>query len=202
MESVLLVRHALAGSNAAGVVSSAPPGVGLTPEGEEQARSLAASLAAEEIDLGLSTELVRTRETLDLALAGLEIPRDVVQGLNEIRFGAFEGGPLAEYRAWAFEAPAEAPCPGGGESRAAAVTRYADAYAELLGRPERILLVVGHALPIRYALDGAVGLAPAARMTLVEHASPYRLSRTELESAVELLAAWARRPVFRDPSNG
>lgn len=202
MESVLLVRHALAGSNADGVVSSVPPGVGLTEKGEEQARSLGAELAAVEIDLGLWTELVRTRQTLDLALAGQEFPREVIPGLNEIRFGSFEGGPLSAYRAWAFEAPPEEPCPGGGESRAAAVARYAEGYGELLGRPERILIVVGHALPIRYALDAALGLAPAARMTPVEHAFPYRLSARELERAVGLLAEWVASPRFRDPSNG
>ena len=199
MEKLILVRHALAASNATGVVSSLPPGMSLTPEGETQARALAEALAEEEIDLGVSTELARTRETLDLALGRRATPRAVMPGLNEIRFGAFEGGALADYRGWAFSAPAAARGPGNGESRAAAAARYADAYAELHARPERVVLAVGHALPIRYALDGAHGLVPAATMTPVEHATPHRLSADELERAVALLAGWARAPRFRAP---
>ena len=201
METLILARHALAWSNANGVVSSTPPGLGLTPEGARQAGSLGAALALDELDLGVSTELARTRETLEIVCAGRAIPCVVVPGLNEIEFGAFEGGAVVDYRAWARAALSTTPCPGRGESRAAAVGRYVEAYTELLGRPERVALVVGHALPIRYVLDAALGLPPAALMTPVEHAVPHRLSRSELERAVALLAGWARAPRFRAPSS-
>jgi broad specificity phosphatase PhoE len=95
METLLLTRHAFAVSNRdGGLASSTPPGEGLTPEGVEQGRALARELEGERIDLGASTELRRTRETLELALAGRAIPRIVVPELNEIAFGRFDGGAL------------------------------------------------------------------------------------------------------------
>jgi hypothetical protein len=71
----------------------------------------------------------------------------------------------------------------------------------VLARAERRVLVVGHALAIRYAVDAANGLVPAARMAPVDHALPYRLDRDDVECAATLLEAWSDAPSFRDPSN-
>lgn len=203
METLLLARHASAVSNLdGGTASCTPPGDGLTPEGVEQARRLAGALAGDEIALGVATELYRTQETLELVLAGRGVPRAVVPELNEIGFGSFDGGPLAEYRAWAWAEPAELPAPGGGESRADAAARYARGLRVLVHRPERVVLAVGHALCIRYVLDAASGLVPAARMVPVEHAHPHRLAATEVDAAATLLEEWSRAAIFRDPSEG
>ncbi len=118
METVLLVRHALAGSNRDGAASCAVPGEGLTAEGVEQARRLRGVLEAVEIELAVATELRRTQETLELALDGREVARIVVPELNEIDFGSFDGGPLVAYRSWAAAQPPTVPAPGDGESRA------------------------------------------------------------------------------------
>ena len=202
MESLLLARHAFAGSNRDRIASCAVPGEGLTPEGVEQAQRLAAQLASQEISLGVATELARTRETLELALAGRDVPRLVVGELNEIDFGAFADGPLDEYRAWAAShSPAE-PAPGGGESRADAAARFALGLRRLLERPESVVLHVGHALALRYVIDAAQGLVPAPLMVPVEHAVPLTLSAAEAESAATLLEAWRRAPRFRDHSIG
>jgi probable phosphoglycerate mutase len=201
MESLLVARHAAAGSNRDHVASCAVPGEGLIAEGVEQARRLAARLAGEEIALGVATELARTQETLDLALAGRDVQRLVVGDLNEIAYGSFAEGPLEEYRAWAgLHSPSE-PAPGGGESRAAAAARFARGLRLLLERPESVVLHVGHALPLRYVLDAARGLVPAPLITPVEHASPVRLSSADVRSAIVLLEDWSRAPRFRDPSN-
>lgn len=200
METLLLVRHAFAASNSqGGTASCSPPGEGLTAEGREQGRRLAAILAGERIDLGVSTELLRTQETLDLALAGREVPRLVVPELNEIHFGRFDDGPLDDYRAWAWVEPPDTLAPGGGESRAGAAARFARGLRVLLGRPEPTILAVGHALLIRYVLDSADGLAPAARMRPVEHAVPHRLRADDVAGAASLLEAWSRAARFRDP---
>jgi hypothetical protein len=61
------------------------------------------------------------------------------------------------------------------------------------------VLVVGHALAIRYVIDAASGLLPAARMAPIEHAFPYRLGRNEVEQAATLLEAWSAAPRFREP---
>ena len=60
-----------------------------------------------------------------------------------------------------------------------------------------IILLVGHALALRYVLDAAEGLPPAAVMTPVEHAFPYRLGRADVERAAALLEAWSLAPQFR-----
>lgn len=197
MDTLLLVRHALAGSNRDGLASCLAPGEGLTAEGVEQARSLGELLADDEIELGVATDLSRTGETLDLALGGRNAERIVVPELNEIHFGRYEAGPLSEYRAWAAAHPPDEPAPGGGESRAEAAARYARGLRHLLGRPERTILFVGHALVVRYVLDAAAGLVPAPVMEPVAHAAPFRLGEQDVRAATDLLERWSRTPRFR-----
>ena len=114
----------------------------------EEALALRATIDGDEIDLGVATRLVRTQETLELALGPRRAERLVLPALDEIHFGAYEGGPLAEYRAWAWAHAPDAECPGGGESRAEAAVRIASALDALLARPEDVVLAVSHALPI------------------------------------------------------
>jgi broad specificity phosphatase PhoE len=200
VETLLLARHAFAASNRdGGTASCTPPGEGLTEEGVAQGRLLAQELVEERIDLGVSTELRRTRETLELALAGREVPRVVVPELNEIHFGRFDGGPLESYRAWAWAELPDVPAPGGGESRAEGAARYARGLRVLLERPERTVLAVGHALSIRYVVDAVEGVVPAARMAPVAHAAVHRLAAANVADAADLLEAWSREPRFRDP---
>jgi hypothetical protein len=61
--------------------------------------------------------------------------------------------------------------------------------------------VVGHALAIRYVIDAAEGRVPAPRMTPIEHAFPYRLSRADVERAASFLEEWSEAPRFRDPDD-
>jgi broad specificity phosphatase PhoE len=202
VQTLLLARHGLAASNRdGGTASCMVPGEGLTPEGVEQARRLAEAVADEPIDLGIATELVRTSETLELALAGRDVPRLVVPELNEIHFGGFDGGRLAEYRAWAASERPDTAAPGAGESRAAAAARFARGLRVLLAREERTILAVGHALPIRYAIDAAAGVVPAPLIAPVPHAVAHRLTAPEVERAATLLESWSRVPRFRAPSN-
>jgi broad specificity phosphatase PhoE len=201
MEELLLVRHAFAGSNRDGIASCEVPGEGLTPDGVEQTRALAQALESEAIDVAMTSRLARTQETLARALDDRDVPVVIAPELDEIDFGAFDGGSLDTYRAWAAaHSPDESP-PGGGESRARATNRFARGLRLVLARPEDCVLVVGHALAIRYAIDAANGLVPAARMAPIEHASPNRLERGAVERAAALLEEWSRAPLFRDPSN-
>jgi len=198
VELLLLARHAFAGSNRDRVASCVVPGEGLTPEGVAQGRRLAASLVNAEISLGVATELARSQETLALALGAREVPRLVVAELNEIDFGAFADGPLDEYRAWAGSHSPTESAPGGGESRAAAASRFSRGLRLLLERPERVVLHVGHALALRYVIDAARGLVPASLIAPVEHVLPYFLTTSEAESAAAVLEEWSRAPGFRD----
>jgi broad specificity phosphatase PhoE len=200
MRQLILVRHAHAASNADDVVSCTPPGGGLSTVGVEQAGSLRALLDEEPIDLGVCSELRRTRETLSLALGDREVARLELPAWNEIHFGAYEGGPLADYRAWAWSNEADAPCPGDGETRAAVVLRVAGVLRLLLGRAEHTVLAVGHALPVRYVLDAAEGRTPQPRITPVAHAAPHRLTDRQVETAAEVLRSWAAAPSFASRS--
>jgi len=202
VKTLILARHAHAESNAAASVSSTPPGWGLSDEGREEARLLGSLLASDPIDAGFSSRLLRTQQTLDLALAGRSVPRIVEPLLDEIGFGSFDGGSLSAYRQWAWENEPDAPCPGGGESRTEAALRFADAVSALLARPEETLLVVSHALPIRYVIDASDGRFPAARLEQVSHATPFRLDRDAVGLAAETLRCWAEAPRFADTPFG
>jgi 2,3-bisphosphoglycerate-dependent phosphoglycerate mutase len=196
VETVILARHGESELSAAGLVSGDPDEPrGLTEIGREQARRLGKRLADEPIDLCVTSEFVRVRQTADLALAGREVPRLVVPELNDVRFGEFEGRPFEVYRAWARERdPTEEPP--GGESRAEVAARYVRGFRRVLERPERTILVVAHGLPLRYTLLALEDLDPTPIVEQVPLAEPYRLTRAELERATARLERWSRSPVW------
>jgi broad specificity phosphatase PhoE len=199
---LLLARHAHARTNAEDTINAIPPGTGLTPQGFEEAIALRAELSDRRIDLGVATRLVRTQETLELALEGRVVERVVLPALDEIRFGAFEGGLLERYRAWAWTHPPDAPCPGGGESRAEAAARYADALDDLRARPEAVILAVSHSLAVRYVLDASDGSFPASRVAPVGHGTAHELSADAVARAAETLRRWSAAPAFSDAPRG
>jgi len=191
-ERLLLSRHAESESGVLGEVNGDlrfPSR--LTGAGREQARALGRTLAGEEIDLCATSEFPRTVETADLALEGRGVPRLVLPDLNEIGFGAFEGGPLADYRVWAVAHGSGEDGPGGAESRLGAARRFARAFRELIGREEPTVLVVVHALAIRYLLSG-----PAAFVESVPLAEVHALRRDEAAALLERLDAWTAAPTW------
>ena len=198
MEIAILARHAESEFSFRGVVNGDPSilGGGLTDAGREQARSLGRAIADEPIELCVTSEFARVRETADIALAGRELPRLVLPELNDIRFGSFEGKLLTDYRGWAWNHGPDEHCPGGGESRVAAARRFTKAFRKILARAEKTVFVVAHGLPIRYVVDAARDGGPVQRIEPVGYAEPHRLSRTELEHAIDRLEAWVADPVF------
>ncbi len=141
---------------------------------------------------------MRTQETLELALGARHAERLVLPALDEIHFGGFEGGPLEDYRSWAWTHEPDAECPGGGESRVEAAVRVAGALDALLERAEDVVLAVSHALPIRYVVDASDGTFPTARITPVPHAEPFSLTSRQVADAARTLRSWASAPAFRD----
>jgi broad specificity phosphatase PhoE len=197
MDEVILARHGESELSVVGTVNGDPAVVcALTATGEDQARRLGERLVEVEIDLCVTSEFERTQRTADIALAGRDVLRLVLAELNDVRFGRFEGGTLADYRAWAADNEPTTEAPGGGESRSATVARYVRAYQTLLARPEPTILVIAHGLPIRYVLNALDGVVPAPLVDQVPCAKPYRLSASELDRAVRLLNTWAKRPVW------
>ena len=197
VESVVLVRHGESEFSARAACNGDPTVAGsLTEAGRRQAEALGMLLADDDLDLCATTEFPRTRETAEIALAGRDVPRVVVPELNDIRFGRFEGGLLDEYRKWAHSAGPGDECPGGGESRSAAAHRFSAGFRTLLARPEERVLVVAHALPIRYVLSALIERDPTAFIEPVAHAEPHRLSAEQLERAVARLERWSANPVW------
>ena len=170
---------------------------GLTAEGVEQARELGRRLRDVPLELVVTSELERAIATADEAVRGRELPRVVMRELNDPRYGPFEGAALENYRAWAGSAPSSASPGDGGESRYAIVARYAAGFRRLVERSEvDTVLVVAHSLPIAYVMAASAGLEPAARMPLVEYATPYEYSDSELEEVVGVLERWLAAPTF------
>ena len=197
MRTAILARHGESEMNTQDVLNSdADAIVGLSGAGKEQARRLGDLVAGEPIGFCATSALARTRQTAELALAGRVVPVEAWPELNDPRYGAFEGGPFQPYREWAWShASADAP-PGGGESRHVIVTRYARAFRRVLERPEEVVLVVAHSLPIAYVLAAADGVAPARRMQKADYATPHRLDAAALEAAVVCLEAWCAAPTW------
>jgi alpha-ribazole phosphatase len=197
VKTAVLARHGESEFSVRGVMNGDPGLAGpLTEDGVEQARALGEALRETPIDLCVVTEFERTRQTAEVALEGRNVPRLVVPELNDINVGEFEGGLLETYRAWARDrSPVELPA--GGESRAGVAGRFARGFRRLLGRPEETVLVVAHGLSIRYVLLALEGAEPRPVVESVDYATPYRLTRSDLEHAVERLELWVRDPVWR-----
>jgi probable phosphoglycerate mutase len=197
MIEAILVRHAESQANAMGIVNGDPSiPYELTDEGRRQAATLARSLAGERIDLCVVTEFLRTHETADLALAGRDVPRMVMPELNDPVFGVLEGRSLAEARAWLVD-HGPAAHPDGGESRVETIARYCDGYRGLSTRPEDVVLVVAHALPVtimRLAVEEGelpltlTGLPP-------DHAHPYRVAPDQMRRGLDVMTRWVRQAV-------
>src|SRR5215203_5051752 len=124
----------------------------LTKRGEDEARELGRALEEIELDICVTSEFERARQTADLALEGRDVPREVMRELNDPRYGEYEGQALEAYRGWAADAASNVEAPGGGESRRQIVARYSLAFRALARRSEPTTLAVCHSLPIAYAL--------------------------------------------------
>jgi broad specificity phosphatase PhoE len=194
VRELVLARHAESEASVRELLNGDPTvQVGLTDLGRRQARALGA--AAGPVDLVAHTEFGRTSETAKLAWP--DAPRLVVPELNEISFGRFEGTLWRDgYDVWTSSAGPEDECPGGGESRAAALRRYLRGFRRLLERPEDRVALVAHGAQVRYLLLAREGSPPRPRLDAVEPAAAFTLTRAELESASELIEAWVAAPAF------
>lgn len=197
MDAVILARHGESIFSERQLVNGevTVPGP-LTRRGADEARELGRLIAGDPIDLCVTSEFERTRQTADLALDGRDVRRIVVPELNDPLYGRYEGGALEDYRSWADSAASGDAVPGGGESRRLIIERYTRGFRLVLERAERCSLVVAHSLPIAYILAARDVTLPARRVPLVEHAHPYRFAAAELEWAVTLLEDWCVAPTW------
>src|SRR5438874_13280152 len=132
MRLFVLARHAHSVLNLEQRVNGDPTvDVPLTPEGEEQARTLGLEVAGLPLDVCITTRFGRTKLTAETALEGRNVPFEVEPLLDDIRVGDLEGRTIADYRAWKRGHTRADRFPGG-ESLDEAARRYAEGFRRLV----------------------------------------------------------------------
>lgn len=190
MRIFVLSRHGQSTLNVENKVNGDPMvPVPLTADGRVAATRLGDQVAHLPLDLGVHTRFARTRETLEIALAGRAVPTIEEPLLDDIGIGDLEGCSLDDYRAWKHAHTRSDAFPGG-ESLDDAARRYARAFRRLLARPEQHVLVVCHEIPVRYALNAAAGSADLdGPAHLIANATPYLFDERALERAADQIDA-------------
>jgi broad specificity phosphatase PhoE len=180
MERLILARHAQSVFNVRGVLNGDPsiPG-GLTDEGRAQARRLGERLKAERIDVCVTTEFERTRETADIALMGREVPRLVMPELNDPPNGELELRPYAELARWREANGPDVPVPGLDQTERDYFQAVAGGFRQLAERPEPTILAILHGYVVAW-ITSCMGAPAAGR-----HADEAILTAPELLTALD-----------------
>jgi broad specificity phosphatase PhoE len=183
MERLILARHAQSVFNVRGVLNGDPsiPG-GLTDEGRAQARRLGERLVDERIDLCVTTEFERTRETADLAMEGREVPRLVVAELGDPPNGDLELQPYAELARWREANGPDVPVPGLDRTERDYFETVARGFRRLAERPEPTVLAILHGYVVAW-IASSMGASAAGR-----HAEETLLTAPELLTALDAVA--------------
>jgi broad specificity phosphatase PhoE len=198
MQLCVLARHGESAYNTQARLNGDPTvDVALTPDGRDEAHALGVYLAQAPLDLCIHTRFPRTKQTARLALAvgARRLPLVCEAALDDIDVGSWEGRPVADYHAWKQTHPRDE-APDGGESIRDAALRYARGLRSVSERPEPRVLVVCHELPLRYAVNAALGSPDIAGPEhAIAHATPYLFSVDALRDAAarihaQALGAW------------
>ncbi len=165
--------------------------VTLTGRGREQARALGKQLSNLDIDLAVATRFPRTRQTIEIALQGRQVPVVIDADLDEIRSGDLDGVPIEAYWSWQHHHSLNAQLPHG-ESVQEALHRYATAVRRLLDRTERVTFVVMHGLGLGSLVMSAAGVSSsAAERPTFGNAVPYLFDEGALSRSLSRLEALA-----------
>ncbi len=160
----LAMRHGEADHNVQDIVSSRVDNPHhLTDKGREQIKAVLSKLEKAKIDLIISSDFVRTRETTELIARELSLPTASViydKRLREVDFGDFNGRPVAEYYHH-FSNPIDKftkGCPNG-EDLMTVKRRMMNLIDDLEGRYQgKNILLISHETPITMLFAGALGL--------------------------------------------
>jgi len=142
--------------------------VPLTDTGLGQATAAAKRLAGENLDVIVTSPLMRARQTADAVAAATGIPVAVEEGFRETDFGAWEALTFAEVRdRWPTEMSAwvadPTVAPPSGESFSDVRSRVMRALDGLLAEHRsRRVLIVSHVTPIKTLIAQALLAPPAA----------------------------------------
>jgi broad specificity phosphatase PhoE len=154
-------------------------------------RQLGAELANLAIDLGVCTRFLRTRQTLEVALGGRDIPVVTDPGFDEIRAGDLEGQPIQAYWSWNEHHTGSERFPHG-ESVNEALLRYANALRRLVLRPESGTLLVVHEFALRRIAAAATTSSSLSSSPPFANALPYLFDEGAIQRAAFGLEASVR----------
>jgi broad specificity phosphatase PhoE len=93
--TLTFVRHAQSEANASGTIDTSVPGLGLSPEGKGQAEQLAHQLGRNNYDSVYASTMTRTQQTAAPLASELGKQVEVLQGIQEIDAGWFNGRPVS-----------------------------------------------------------------------------------------------------------
>jgi probable phosphoglycerate mutase len=169
--TTVLLRHGQTVHSIGGLFSGRND-LKLTNAGIAQAEAAAKHLAGEKFDRILTSPLVRSRQTAEIAQRALRVPVDVEDGLIECDFGEWEGYSLKEVAGrWPQELAAwresARVAPPGGESFAAMTERVDAARKRIQSKyAGQKLLLVTHVGPIKGLLQVALEATSALMFRL------------------------------------
>jgi broad specificity phosphatase PhoE len=104
--TLTFIRHAESEANASGIIDTSVPGPGLSPEGKGQAEQLARR-AHNDFDAVYASTMTRAQQTAAPLAAELHKQVEVLQGIQEINAGWFEGKPVSMASSTYLLAPAD-----------------------------------------------------------------------------------------------
>jgi broad specificity phosphatase PhoE len=93
--TLTFIRHAQSEANATGILNTEVPGPSLSPEGKGQAEQLAHDVARNNFDAVYASTMVRTQQTAAPLAAELGKQVEVLQGIQEINAGWYNGQPMS-----------------------------------------------------------------------------------------------------------
>jgi isoleucyl-tRNA synthetase len=129
----------------------------LTEKGKEQILRVAKKLKKEKIDLIISSDLLRTKQTAEILAKELGVKVIFDKKLRDIKAGVFEGKTIKEHTSfWKSYEERFAKAPRGGESYNQVKMRIYNFFKALEKRySEKTILIVGHQRPFAM-LEGAI----------------------------------------------
>ena len=105
--TLTFIRHAESEANASGIIDTSVPGPGLSPQGKSQAEQLAHQTHNNNFDAVYASTMARAQQTAAPLAAELHMQVEVLQGIQEINAGWFEGKPVSTAPSTYLLAPAD-----------------------------------------------------------------------------------------------
>jgi broad specificity phosphatase PhoE len=105
--TLTFIRHAESEANASGIINTDVPGPGLSEQGKGQAQQVAHLAGRNDYDSIYASTMVRSQQTAAPLAGELGKQVEVLQGIQEIKAGWYEGKPVGQEPATYLLAPAD-----------------------------------------------------------------------------------------------